>query len=112
MATPAQFAANITNAAFSTGPKTQSGKDASSANALTHGMTSRKVVLLQEDERAFLALRKCTVEHYRPANELEHTLAVRVAESLWRSTRCDRYQDTYIAERTQAMLDQHGDTCS
>ena len=112
MATPAQFAANIGNAAFSTGPRTEAGKQASSRNALTHGLTSRKVVLPGEDETTFLSLRDCTIQHYRPANELEHMLSVRVAETLWRSTRADRLHDVFIAERTQALMEQHPGTLS
>lgn len=40
MATPAQIAANRRNAAKSTGPKTSRGKQASSKNAVTHGLTA------------------------------------------------------------------------
>jgi len=40
MATPAQIAANRRNAAKSTGPKTSRGKQASSQNAVTHGLTA------------------------------------------------------------------------
>src|SRR3954451_18489211 len=86
MASPAQHAANIANAAFSTGPRTAEGKAAASANALSHGMTSGKVVLPHEDEAAYLALLDCTLDYYNPAGELERTLAVRVAETLWRAT--------------------------
>ncbi len=103
MASPAQHAANIANAAFSTGPRTGEGKSASSANALSHGMTSRKVVLPHEDEAAYLELLDCTLDYYNPADQLERTLAIRVAETLWRATRSDRYHDAFLAERAKAL---------
>ena len=39
MSTKAQTTANIANAQHSTGPKTESGKAASSLNHLSHGLT-------------------------------------------------------------------------
>lgn len=103
MASPAQYAANIANAAFSTGPRTPEGKAASSDNALAHGMTSRRIVLPHEDEAAYLQLLDCTLDYYNPADELERTLAIRVAETLWRATRSDRYHDAFLAERSKAL---------
>jgi hypothetical protein len=110
MASPAQHAANNANAAFSTGPRTAEGKTASSANALAHGMTSRKVVLPHEDEAAYNALLECTLDLYNPADELERTLAIRVAETLWRATRSDRYHDAFLAERTKALAADNPET--
>ena len=49
MATPAQIAANRRNALKSTGPRTAAGKAASGRNALTHGLTARTAVVLDED---------------------------------------------------------------
>src|SRR4051794_29023880 len=110
MATPAQVAANIDNAAFSTGPRTAQGKAASSANALAHGMTSRKIVLPHEDLAAYVELLECTLDFYNPTDELERTLAIRVAETLWRATRSDRYHDAFLAERTKALAADNPET--
>jgi hypothetical protein len=53
MAGDAQMAANIRNAAMSTGPRSTSGKTRSSRNALKHGLTAMTVmaVLPQQDAR-------------------------------------------------------------
>ena len=45
--------ANRANARLSTGPRTAAGKERSSQNALTHGLTSRSPVLATEDPAAF-----------------------------------------------------------
>jgi len=49
MATPAQIAANRTNAQKSTGPRSVEGKAASRFNALKHGMDAKSIVLPNED---------------------------------------------------------------
>ena len=53
MTTQRQADANRANAAKSTGPKTDEGKEASRANAMTHGMTA-KVVMPEEMQAKFL----------------------------------------------------------
>ena len=50
---PAAAQANRLNAQSSTGPRTAAGKAASAKNALTHGLTSKQVVLDTEDASAF-----------------------------------------------------------
>lgn len=47
---------NRSNALRSTGPKTPYGKDASSKNALKHGVLSQEVLLPGEDKAVFLTL--------------------------------------------------------
>ena len=42
-------ATNRANSAHSTGPRTESGKQRSSQNALSHGLTARTAVLPTED---------------------------------------------------------------
>jgi len=53
MATAKQIAANRGNALRSTGPRTLEGRKASAMNALKHGMTSRTVLLPDEDPGEF-----------------------------------------------------------
>src|SRR3974390_2454728 len=54
MSSDAQVVANIENARHSTGPRTEEGKARSSQNALKHGLTSNKSLLLpDEDEEKF-----------------------------------------------------------
>ena len=48
--------ANRRNALKSTGPRTPEGKAAVRSNAVTHGLLSKKVLLLGEDEEALREL--------------------------------------------------------
>jgi hypothetical protein len=45
--------ANRANAMLSTGPRTDSGKQRSSLNALRHGLTAASAVLASEDRAAY-----------------------------------------------------------
>jgi hypothetical protein len=47
-------AINRANSAHSTGPRTESGKQRSSLNALSHGLTARTAVLPTEDQAGFV----------------------------------------------------------
>lgn len=65
MASPAQIAANRSNALRSTGPRTPEGKDASRRNALTHGMTAETLALPEGAEEAEAVARR--VEEWTPS---------------------------------------------
>src|SRR5688500_15353880 len=49
MASPAQILANRSNAQFSTGPRAEEGKRASSGNSRRHGLTGTQIVMPSED---------------------------------------------------------------
>ena len=57
MATKKQIKANRRNSKKSAGPKTPEGKAAVAQNASKHGLTSRNLVLSDEDAGAFMELR-------------------------------------------------------
>ena len=101
MATKRQIKANRRNAQKSTGPKTEAGKAASSANALCHGLTAEFLVLLpDEDGDAFERLRGGVIADLAPAGALQEVLAERAAVLLWRLDR---------VARMEAELFIHGD---
>jgi hypothetical protein len=50
---PSRAATNRANSQHSTGPRTESGKQRSSQNALRHGLTARTAVLPTEDPEAY-----------------------------------------------------------
>ena len=101
MATKRQIRANRENACKSTGPKTEAGKAASSANALRHGLTAEiLVLLLDEDGDAFERLRAGVIADLAPAGALQEVLAERAAVLLWRLDR---------VARMEAELFVHGD---
>ncbi len=93
MATWRQIAANRRNAQKSTGPRSAAGKAASSANALVHGFTAaRTLVLADEDEEVFHALRQDVIADLDPLDVVQAALAQRIAVLLWRLERASRLE--------------------
>jgi len=83
MATEKQIAANRRNAAKSTGPKSEAGKEIARMNAAKHGMQAKHVVLPGEDPREFEALVRGLEEHLLPVGPLETSLVARIADCTW-----------------------------
>ena len=93
MASRRQIRANRRNARKSTGPKTEAGKAASSANALSHGLTAAESVVLPEEEpEDFERLRQGVIADLAPAGALQDALAQRIAVLLWRLDRVARLE--------------------
>jgi hypothetical protein len=87
MSTPAQIAANQSNAQHSTGPKTEEGKAASSRNNFRFGLTGSFVVLPWENQHDFdILLTKLQVEH-QPQTPFEEELVAKMAQHYWLSQR-------------------------
>jgi hypothetical protein len=83
----ADDAAPKTLATHGGGPKTAAGKAHSSANAIRHGLLSRRLFLKGEDPAEFCALfDQLTVDH-RPLGTLEIALVEKIAVCLWRQGR-------------------------
>ena len=85
-----------------TGPKTAMGKEASSRNALVHGLTARSIVIHGEDARQYEAFRERFVEEAAPAGPTEELLVQRIVECAWRLRRLGRIE----AETFQFLYDQ------
>jgi len=62
-------------------------------NALSHGLTSNKVVLPGEDAAQFEHLRRSLFEEHRPATPTETLLVEEMAQAHWRLERVRRRQD-------------------
>ena len=58
--------ANRENAKRSTGPRTVSGKEKVSGNALSHGLTAEKHVIISESIRDFNTLKDSMFKVYEP----------------------------------------------
>ena len=85
-----QIAASRRNGARSRGPRTAAGKAHSAQNALRHGLASRTVVLVHEEDRAaYEALRADIIARHRPKGALEEHWAQRLCDALWRQARLD-----------------------
>ncbi len=87
MATEKQIQANRANAKRSTGPTTEKGKQASSQNALRHGLLSSCVVLKAESVPVFDELMNSLIEEFQPRGENELALLESMAVARWKLTR-------------------------
>jgi hypothetical protein len=80
-------AANRANSLHSTGPRTESGKQRSSLNALRHGLTARTAVLPTEDPGAYQRHIQQFLDEYAPATPTETQLVHEIADTAWRLNR-------------------------
>ncbi len=78
---------NKENAQHSTGPKTESGKQRSSLNALRHGLTGQLVVMPNEDQAAYEAHLESFQAEYAPQGATETNLVQSLADTSWRLNR-------------------------
>jgi hypothetical protein len=80
-------AVNRANALRSTGPRTAAGKQRSSQNALSHGLTSRSPVLATEDPANYQRHCRQLFDEYLPATPTETHLTQELADTAWRLNR-------------------------
>lgn len=105
MASPAQITANRLNAQRSTGPKTSEGIQASSRNAIRHGLTGTQIVMPGEDAAAYEELRKGMSESYKPATEAERVIVDQIAANAWRLMRAQRIETAFFAKLAEGADD-------
>ena len=79
--------ANRENAKKSTGPKTKSGKEKVSSNAISHGLTAEKHVIIGESIEEFNALKESMFQVYKPDGVCEEEIFIKLIELLWRLRR-------------------------
>src|ERR1700683_3738447 len=80
-------AINRANSQHSTGPRTDSGKQRSSLNALRHGLTAASPVLPSQDPAAYDPPRRAFFDEYHPATPTETQLVQKLADTSWRLNR-------------------------
>ena len=80
-------AINRANAAKSTGPRTEAGKQRSSLNALRHGLTGQTIVLPTEDHSAYERHSQSFLAEYRPKDSTETQLVQSLIDTSWRMNR-------------------------
>jgi hypothetical protein len=81
------------------GPKTVAGKARIALNALTHGVTSARLVVPGERREDWAAHCRGALEALAPVGPVEAALAERVASALWRLDRVTAYEEAALAER-------------
>ena len=87
MTSKAQVIANQQNAKKSTGPTSVEGKQKVSANRITHGILSTKLLLVGESSQDYQSLLNDLQAQLRPVGVLELSLVEKVAVILWRQRR-------------------------
>jgi hypothetical protein len=91
--TGARALASRQNGARSRGPRTAAGKARVAKNALKHGLSARRAVLLDdEDAAAFAALAAAAQTELAPAGEFQADLVARIVTAAWRVRRADRLE--------------------
>jgi hypothetical protein len=91
-------AINRANSEHSTGPRTDAGKQRSSLNALSHGLTARTAVLPTEDPSAYQQHCRQLFDEYQPATATETQLVQELADTAWRLNRIPILEASLIAE--------------
>ena len=80
--------ANRRNASRSTGPRTAAGKNNVRRNALKHGLTAEKLVVVGEDAAEFQAMADAHHADIQPRNSIELELCKTFTLAAWRRQRC------------------------
>ncbi len=96
MATENQVKANRKNALKSTGPRTEEGKDASSQNAIKHGLCAKKNVIKTENQDEFDIYRDKMLADLLPDGAMEEMLCERIVSLSWRLKRAEHFQNAVV----------------
>jgi hypothetical protein len=105
MSTPNQIAANRENAKLSTGPQSPAGKEASSQNALRHGLTAQGFIVLPGQEEEFDAVRTGLRKNLLPLGELQEAFFTRIVECTWNLHRCRLAEAALYAQSEDQTID-------
>jgi hypothetical protein len=89
--------AESTSQSKSTGPRTSTGKERSSHNALRHGLTGRIVVLPSEDLAVYQAFCKELMADLAPETPVERQYAQTFCDTQWRLNRARSLEDSMLA---------------
>jgi len=76
------------NGAKSHGPTSQAGKEASSHNAIKHGMCADYIIITGENRETYLEVVQDQIDAYNPVGEIEENIVEEMAVASWRQRRC------------------------
>jgi hypothetical protein len=107
MTTLQQIEANRRNAARSTGPKTQHGKNRSRRNAIRHGLSGETVIEIVEDLDDYCGFEAAVIADYDPITAVERELVLRLASLLWRLRRALAIETDLFRIQTDILRDLH-----
>ena len=93
MRTQAQIEASKTNGAKSSGPITQDGRARSSQNAIRHGLTSHKSVIIEgESKEEWESFERHFFLKFQPRDFVEERMVIEMAVCQWRLERIRKMQ--------------------
>jgi hypothetical protein len=95
MASEHQINANRQNAQRSGGPSSVEGKDRASRNAMKHGLTARKWLLVDEDPELLEILFEEAYAYFKPVS-IEYELVDEAIEVMWRLRRVKVFETALI----------------
>jgi hypothetical protein len=88
MATLAQIEAARRNGAKSKGPVTAEGKQNSAQNAVRHGLSAKRLLVLSNEcDETFVTFLKQFEEKLKPVDQIEHGFVLQAAAARWRLRR-------------------------
>jgi hypothetical protein len=99
-------ATNRANSLHSTGPRTEPGKQRSSLNALSHGLTARTAVLPSEDPDTYQRHIQQFLDEYQPATATETQLVHEIANTSWRLNRIPFLEAELLSRATNPPNEQ------
>ena len=94
----AQLAANRANAQHSTGPTSEAGREKSSRNATTHGLSGAFRILGWEDGEQFKELVLSLYNEHKPVTDSERRLVDSMTQHFWLMQRALTLQEQLLAQ--------------
>lgn len=91
MASKRQIRSNRTNSKKSTGPRTPGGKFNTSWNRWRHGLSGRRLCILDSERPEFEKLQKSVHARFQPVGRDENDLFAELVRALWNLHRVCRY---------------------
>ena len=101
----AKLAANRANAQLSTGPKTPDGKARVAKNALRHGLTSKDLIVAEDEREEFDSLRAGLLAEVSPETTLETLLFEQLLQAAWNLRRIRRLEAQLYDGVTDPLAD-------
>ena len=106
MSSPSKINSARANGAKSHGPKTESGRKASSMNAVTHGLYSKSVVLQQESPAQHREMLDAYIQQFQPQGQAEFDLLEEMVAAKWRQRRLWAIESDLLEEEILKQKDQ------
>jgi len=102
---PSKTAANVANAQLSTGPRTEAGKARSSRNALKHGLTSKDLIVREDEKEIFEQLQKDLRDQLTPEGAAELFTFNQLVRAAWNIERAQRLETDLFVNGLDPLLD-------